>query len=268
MFKKLAVLSFSPILFASSISAQTVDLELLLGVDVSGSVDNTEFSLQRQGYIDALNDTDIVNAIVNSPNGVAVALTYWASTDNFLEIPWTLLQNTNDISNFANTIANSSRPNNEGSGTSVFAPINSSINGFSGDGGASFLTNTFNSNRLVLDISGDGGSNSLLTQDARDQAVAQNIIINGLAIENFSNNTIITDFYNNNVIGGDGAFVETANGFEDFSNAIIRKLEAEIPDPDPDPETTHEPLSLLALLGIGILFSINEMKRKLVSTKS
>lgn len=96
--------------FASRADAIPVNLELSLLVDVSGSVDGTEFALQRNGYVNAFNNPAIHALISNNlinPGGIAVNYIYWSSSnEQQLTVPWTHLQNATDAMNFATAIAN------------------------------------------------------------------------------------------------------------------------------------------------------------------
>ena len=245
------------LLSATTASAATiVGTELLLSVDVSGSVNSTEFELQREGYAQSFESANVINAIENS-NGVAVGLSYWASEDDTLEIDWTLLNTAADSLAFANTIRNEPRTTTEGNLTDIDDAINFGVD--------SILNNGFTGSNLVIDVSGDGTSSISEVQAARDAAVAAGVTVNGLAI-NSSFSTSIEDFYRDNVIGGPNSFVEAVSNFADVSVAAERKIAREIisgggggPTPDPDTAKTPEPASVLSLFALGAL---GMMKRK------
>lgn len=244
------------LLTATGASAATmVGTELLLSVDVSGSVDNNEFDLQREGYATAFESADVINAIENSPNGIAVALSYWSSNDTALEIGWTQLTTAADSQAFADTVRNAAR--NSSGGTNIPDAINFGVD--------SILNNDFNGSNLVIDVSGDGdNTNAFLTREARDAAVAAGITINGLAINGFG--TDIEDFYRENVIGGPGSFVEPVNSFADVSIAAERKITREVNngngggDNGDNPATTPEPASILGLFAMGALGIVKRKK--------
>ena len=282
-----------------------VDVELVLSVDVSGSISNGEFNLQQKGYVDAFKDPGLISAIESLPNGLAVTLQYWSNSAHS-EIGWYLVKDAASAEAFSDAIAAAGRPSY--GNTHLADAISKATN--------LLLTNNYEGQALVIDISGDGLDNTApvnstdiasintyysdngldlpnylngktkcangsynatvngsgrtirglarvpighvmcpAVQEARDAAVAQNITINGLAI--LTSNKVVhsgknlKDFHNlpfsvgrprfaknredqidqyflNNVIGGEGAFVEVANGFADFGRAAIDKITREI----------------------------------------
>lgn len=223
---KRAVLLFG-LLFAAPVAALEVDLELVLAVDVSRSVDDVEAQLQRQGYIAALTSDKVVRAIQSGAHG-AIAITYveWASaTSQSQVIPWTLIRDDGDAEDFAAKIA--SLPRLSLNWTSVSGAIDFSAKLFDDNG--------FEGVRRVIDVSGDGRNNSGRPADAaRDEAVAKGITINGLPIMNDRDNfgrppeRDLDDWYEQNVIGGPGAFMIVAENFVAFGSAVLSKLIREI----------------------------------------
>lgn len=222
-----------------------VDLELWLGVDVSGSISPSEFNLQKNGYANAFNSSALQNVIASSTNGVAVGYGYWSSSNQQnVAVNWTLLKTAQDVTNFAAAIAATTRPFN--GSTAVGAAIDFGVN--------QILTNAFEGAQKTIDISGDGTNNSGRQPAlARNAAAAQGITINGLAIGNQSFET----YYKNNVITADGFVIRTPDllGFE---AAIKQKLTREIGDGivvPPGAVSTPEPVSGLALgiAGIGLM---------------
>ncbi|MBP2294691.1 DUF1194 domain-containing protein [Azospirillum rugosum] len=207
---------------------EPVDLELVLAVDVSGSVDPEEARLQRDGYVGALTNPKVQAAIHGGPYGrISVAYVEWAG-DSFqrIVVPWTMLSDPTSIETFASSVAE--------------API-ASAQWTSISGAIDFCTRLFNDNgfegtRRVIDVSGDGVNNrGRPVEWARDQAVAAGITINGLPILNDRPNpwggspTLDLDgYYRDHVIGGPGAFLVPAVNFEAFADAILAKLLLEI----------------------------------------
>ena len=125
-----------------------VDLELVLAVDVSGSVDAEEGRLQREGYVAALTDPKVQAAIRGGPYGrIAVTYMEWAG-DGFqrVTVPWTLLSDRNSVESFASSIAES--PYLTAQWTSISAAIDFSARLFNDNG--------FEGVRRVIDVSGDG----------------------------------------------------------------------------------------------------------------
>jgi hypothetical protein len=197
-----------------------VDLNLALGVDASGSVNQLRFDLQKRGYVDAFLDSRVLQAIKTGPGGaIGVAMYQW--TGPRLQIPvvaWTFIDDTASIREFALKVQRSER-HLFGGGTSISGAI---------DYGVQMLSQTpFAGGRRVIDISGDGANNrGRPAEAARDDAVNQGININGLPILELEPD--LEEHFRSNVIGGPGAFAIPAETFEDFGNAIRRKLIQEI----------------------------------------
>ncbi len=206
----------------------SVDLELILAIDISGSVDPEEAKLQREGYAKALVDPQVVKAIRSGINGrIAIAYFEWADnyTDNTV-LDWTL------ISDMASARAVSAKllevPIRIGRRTSISGAINAAM--------PRFAASPYQGLRRVLDISGDGPNNAGDPVDmARDRALAAGIVINGLPIINGRPNPwgmpVLEDldrYYEGCVIGGPGSFVVVAESFDTFHEAVRRKLVLEI----------------------------------------
>ncbi len=213
---------------------EPVDLELVLAIDVSGSVDPEEARLQRDGYVGALTNPKVQAAIHGGPYGrIAVAYVEWAG-DSFqrIVVPWTLLSDPTSIEAFASSVAES--PISSAQWTSISGAIDFCARLFEDNG--------FEGTRRVIDVSGDGVNNRGRPVDwARDQAVAAGITINGLPILNDRPNpwggspTLDLDgYYRDHVIGGPGAFLVPAVNFEAFADAILAKLLLEVSGRTPD----------------------------------
>jgi len=217
-FRKLVCAASAAVMLgaASFANAAAVSLQLVLAIDTSSSVNTTEFNLQKNGYAQAFQSAAVQNAIAATPGGsIAATFVQWSSSNQQVQsIGWTLINDAVSANKFGTDIAALSRAFN--SLTGIGAAINFSAGLFDKD---------FTSTRKVIDVSGDGTSNSgVAVTTARDAAVAQGITINGLPIGDAS----LATYYQNNVIGGPGAFVESAASFNDFADAIGRKLEREI----------------------------------------
>jgi len=208
-------------------SAVPVDLELVLAIDVSYSVDAEEARLQREGYFAALRHPRVLQAIASGPyRGIAVVYVEWAgSFYQRVVADWTLLRGAADVEAFVARIA--AMPAQSASRTSISGAIDFSA--------ALFDNNGYEGTRLVIDVSGDGRNNhGRPVTDARDAAVAKGITINGLPIlsgnENFGRPAEegLEEHYREDVIGGPGAFVIAAESFAKFTSAVLSKLVREI----------------------------------------
>ena len=205
-----------------------VDLELLLGVDVSGSVDELEAELQRAGYIAAFRDPAIHRVIAGGRQGrIAVAYVEWAgSFYKRVVADWTVIDGADAAEAFAGHLE--SVPIERGPRTSLSGIIDYAV--------PRFAENAFDGFRRVLDISGDGpNNNGRGIKEARDEAVAAGITINGLPIVNDRPSRWgrppmrnLDLYYEACVIGGFGSFYVVAEGFESFAQAIRKKLILEI----------------------------------------
>ncbi len=213
---------------AGAAELEAVDLELALAIDVSGSIDDQEALLQREGYIAAFRHPEIIEAIGGGYlRRIAVAYYEWAGFGHMKVIAdWTVIHDTASAHGFAEQLT--LEPPQTARRTAISAAI-----AF----GADFLeANRFDGTRRVLDISGDGPNNwDVLVTGARDAAVARGITINGLPIMNgrpspYGSLPIdnLDLYYQNCVIGGPGAFLVVAGNFTDFAQAILRKLYLEI----------------------------------------
>jgi hypothetical protein len=200
--------------------AEEVDLALVLAVDSSGSVDAEEFALQRKGYAGALTHPDVLGAVRRGAVGaIAVAVVEWSGPSlRTVVVDWTRVSDQASAETVAGKLLTLPR-SIFGGGTAVGAAI---------DLGMETLAKCpFTAGRRTIDISGDGVNNRGRPPDlARDEAMAQRVTINGLAIVEFGND--IEKYYRDHVIGGPGAFVIRADGFEDFARAVRRKLVLEI----------------------------------------
>jgi hypothetical protein len=208
------------VLATVAVAAEEVDLALVLAVDSSGSVDAEEFALQRRGYAGALTHPEVLGAIRRGSVGaIAVAVVEWSGpTFRNVVVDWTRISDQASAESVATKLLALPRTI-FGGGTAVGAAI---------DLGMEMLGKCpFMGIRRTIDVSGDGVNNRGRAPDlARDEAAAQHVTINGLAIVEFGND--IETYYRNHVIGGPGAFVIRADGFADFARAVRRKLILEI----------------------------------------
>lgn len=234
-------------------AGEPVDLELALAVDVSSSIDREEALLQREGYVAALRHPEVIQAIENGLLG-RIAVTYyeWAGDGHVRVLAdWTVIHDAGSAAAFADQIA--AAPLWTAPRTSIAAAIDHGVQAFSRNG--------HRGNRRVIDISGDGPSNGISeVTAARDRAVNRGITINGLAVVNgradANGNLPLPDldlYYRDCVVGGFGAFVVVANSFQEFGDAIRRKLVSEIAGQIPSREPRILPAKLSRICDYGLV---------------
>ena len=207
---------------------KAVDLELVLAVDVSDSIDRNEARLQRDGYIAALTDPAVVEAVRSGLYG-RIVLTYaeWAGRGHYkVVVDWTVIDGPDSARAFVARLA--AAPVETGLRTSISDAIMLSLPRFNGNG--------YEGARRIIDISGDGPNNfGGLVSAARDTAVAAGVTVNGLPIlpqpSEIETHGAIREldlYYEDCVIGGPGAFIIIAEGYDTFAAATRRKLIREI----------------------------------------
>ena len=212
--------------FAQAQNAKRVDLQLVIAVDVSQSVDRNEATLQRDGYAKALLDPNLLKAIKNGRNG-RIAITYleWAGWGLFRHtVDWTVIDGEDSARQFIAQMNSASIVSGRGTSIATAIDVATSL----------FPISPFPAERRVIDISGDGANNQGLSVTAyKDMALAQGITINGLPILNDQGGVggSVADldvYYSECVIGGPGSFVIAEQNFESFGQAILRKLILEV----------------------------------------
>ena len=214
-------------------AAPSVDVELVLAVDVSYSMDMDELALQREGYAQAIVSKEFLQALKSLPNG-KIAVTYFewaASSDQKIIIPWRLIDGPETADAVAAEIMKT--PIRRASRTSISGAINFAM--------PLFDENPYRGLRRVIDISGDGpNNNGAPVTVARDAALEKGIIINGLPImvKEPSYSTMDIDnldfYYEDCVIGGPGSFVVSIKDRDKFKEAIRSKLLLEIASRTPE----------------------------------
>lgn len=210
-----------------------VDLELVLAVDVSSSIDEVEARRQREGHVAALADPEVISAIQGGSYGrIAVMYLEWADSDfQRVVAPWTVIETEGDAQAFAALLATS--PFISGRRTAIGAAIDNSV--------TLIEENAYEGMRQVIDLSGDGPQNSGPSlSEARNRAETSLITINGLPIQNERQNPFrpsvsidVAAYFENEVIAGPGAFISPSNEHDDFVDALRRKLIIEIAGIDP-----------------------------------
>lgn len=212
------------LLFANDArAAEKVDLALVLAVDVSGSIDAEEFQLQRNGYAGAFRDPRLIAAVMGGrEKRIAVTLLEWAGSTGQIQVfPWMLIDGRAAAHALADRLQTLPRQVFGGRSTSISGAIDASVR--------LLESIPYESERRVIDVSGDGHNNAGRPAGyARDAAVLKGIVINGLAI--MTDDGILDIHYHQEVIGGPGSFVLAIETFAEFKNAILSKLIREVAD--------------------------------------
>jgi hypothetical protein len=211
--------------------AEPVDLLLVLAADVSRSIDQPKFQLQREGYAAAVADPRVIEAIASGRNRrIALSYVEWSGlASQKLLIDWSLIDGADAAKKFGDQLAE--LPRSFAERTSISGGIDFAM--------GVLAKSPYQAPRRTIDVSGDGTNNSGRDVTlARDEALAAGVTINGLVIlserpmawnpEHTNPPGGLETYYRNNVIGGPGAFVVVAQDFNSFGQAIVRKLIAEI----------------------------------------
>jgi hypothetical protein len=226
-----AVAAAVPVLATAARAAEEVDLLLVLSSDVSRSIDAPKFKLQRDGYAAAIVNPRVLQAIRSGGVGkIAVSFVEWSGVGaQKVVIDWTIIRDESSAKDFSAQIIEAPR---------AFAD-RTSISGGIDFAMAQLARAPFQANRHTIDVSGDGTNNAGRdVTDARDEALAHGVTINGLVIlserpmswnaDHTNPPGGLDNYYRNNVTGGPGSFVMVAENFESFGQAILNKLIAEI----------------------------------------
>lgn len=228
----LAAPGLQPLQIDDRSSAEPVDIELVLAVDVSYSMDLDELAVQREGYAQALTSSEFLQALKSGRRGkVAVTFFEWAaSNDQKIVIPWRLIDGPESAGAVADEIMKA--PIRRASRTSISGAINFAMPLFDNSG--------YHGARRVIDISGDGpNNNGEPIQTAREAALQKGVTINGLPImvKEVSYSTMDIEhldwYYEDCVIGGPGAFMISIRGKDQFKQAIRTKLVLEVAGREP-----------------------------------
>lgn len=228
LFSLIAALLLAPTGFsAPALAQQAVDLELVLAADGSGSIDEQEFRLQRQGFAAAIASPEVLDAIQSGAlQRIAVALVEWGAPDSqHVIVDWVEVRDAASAQAFADRLLAAPRQARGYNSISNVIDFSARMIG----------ANAFKGARKVIDVSGDGpqiGGRPL--DDVRREVLAQGITINGLVVKSEGGGVRgpggmdLGEHYERDVIGGPGAFVMTAENRRNFEQAIRAKLVAEI----------------------------------------
>ncbi|PWC52422.1 DUF1194 domain-containing protein [Azospirillum sp. TSO22-1] len=208
--------------WVGAVAAQpAVDLELVLAVDGSGSVNSTMFALELDGHAAAFRDPMVVEAIRAGRRGrIAVTLVLWSDPTTLeVLVPWTMIADTGSSEAFAAAIDTTPRRDRAGS-TAIGAALLHA---------AALFPVADPAPRRVIDVVGNGYNNAgILPEIARDRVVGEDITINGLVI--LDDVPWLGTYFAERVIGGSGAFVQSVDDWSGFVQAIADKLRREIAD--------------------------------------
>ncbi|HEX5008486.1 MAG TPA: DUF1194 domain-containing protein [Hyphomonadaceae bacterium] len=213
------------------------DLELVLAVDISRSMDYEEHELQRDGYVEAFRHKDVINALMSGPQGrIAVTYMEWAGEGaTYQVIPWTIIDSSNAAHAFADRLAE--EPVRGERRTSISGALFAAADLIERNNIAAF--------RRAIDVSGDGANNAgVPVEEAREYVLRRDITINGLPIllnepGGFGNGYDIEHldrYYKHCVIGGDGAFIAPVYDLKHLAATIRKKLVMEIAGLDIEPD--------------------------------
>lgn len=214
------------LVFSAPVLAQQtpVDLELVLAVDGSASVDSDEFELQLTGIARAFRDPEIMASIFDGPRGrIAVTLMIWSGLDaNVRDIGWHLVDGPDTALAFADTLQRTPR---------LVRPGATALNQALHRARELIMTNAYRGDRKIIDLSGDGKENNLVSaldpiDVGRRDANAAGITVNGLPI--MTDDPRLDRYFLENVVGGQNAFMIRAQDYDDFGRAIREKLLREI----------------------------------------
>lgn len=235
----IAFVATAPVVLDGDAAAQkqtsmNVDLELVLAVDISRSMDEDEHTLQRDGYVSAFRHKDVINALTGGPEGrIAVTYMEWAN-DARQVIPWTIIDSAKAANDFADRLA--AEP--------IYGERRTSITRALYEAERLIRENDISSHRQVIDVSGDGANNTGgSVEEARDFVLKRKININGLPILLHTDGQggygggynpwgidipNLDRYYKHCVVGGDGAFIAPVFDLKQLSATIRKKLVLEI----------------------------------------
>ncbi|MBP0491394.1 DUF1194 domain-containing protein [Pararoseomonas indoligenes] len=211
---------------AASAAPEPVDVELILAVDVSRSIDAEEHETQMRGYAAAFRDPEVIRSIKGGGIGaISCTLFTWSDSDSQEDlVPWMRIGDEESAERFAAAI--DAAPRRTWSYTSISGAMEHSLQ--------LYAQGRFEGTRRVLDISGDGMNNSgRRLETVRSRMLEEGIVTNGLAVLDRAPGpgngaAALEDYYREEVIGGPGAFLVVAEGFDAFDRAVRRKIAREI----------------------------------------
>lgn len=204
-----------------------VDTALIVSVDISNSVDEHRYKLQMEGIAKALEDPEVLKAILNGPQGgILFSMVTWADKPK-LALPWLRIASAADAAAAAAKVR--ALPRQTGEFTCVSGMLRSISDKVVPQIPGKAL-------RTIVDVSGDGKENCNPEEPpalVRDELAASGVTINGLPILEGDDGPTLEGWYRDNVMGGPGSFILPAHGFSDFGRAIRQKFMIEISGKSP-----------------------------------
>jgi hypothetical protein len=202
---------------------QEVDVNLILDVDVSGSIDYQEAELQRKGIVDAFLSKEVLQAIqAGSLGRIGVAVVYFSSRAyGYMSVPvnWMIVRDQKSATDFVKTLVAAQRPSARGTSISDALELSQRL----------FEVSPYHASKEIIDVSGDGQNNAgRRVLDVRNEVLQRGVTINALPIIDETTPQDLDKYFEGCVVGGPGAFVIPAKGFQDFARAMRRKLVIEI----------------------------------------
>lgn len=219
----LFALALAALIMASARAEPPVSVALVMAADVSGSIDYHRWKLQREGYAQAVTHPAFLQAVAATPERrIAVAFVEWSgANEQRLVVEWTVIGSVDDAERVAERLRQNDRSFNG----------STSIAGALDFAGVLLDICPFAFRRAVVDVSGDGvNGDGLDVGAARDRLVLRDVTINGIVMFGPMSEPHLREHYENQVVGGPGAFVMVAEGDETFAYALVRKLVREIAD--------------------------------------
>lgn len=210
-----------------------VDTALVVSVDVSNSVDGNRYKLQMEGIAKALEDPEVLKAVLNGPNGtILFSMVSWADKPRQV-IGWERISNAAEAAAVAAKVRGLPRQTGE------FTCVSAMLRSISDKVISQIPARPF---RTIVDVSGDGSENCNPEEpvaSVRDELVSLGVTVNGLPILEGDEGSTLEGWFRENVMGGPGSFVLPADGFEDFGRAIRQKFIIEISGITPFQKQAH-----------------------------
>lgn len=204
----------------AAVAQAQADLALVMAVDVSASINEERFKLQREGIAEGLTSRAVLDAVAAGPRQtIELAIVEWSEQQSVL-VDWTVIRGRAELDAVVDALRAKERPQ---------VGWRTNVGGGIAKAAALFDTAPLVADRRVIDVSGDGQHNigKLTAEDARDVAVANDITINGLPITS-GEEPEVDVWYKQHVVGGPGAFMIVANGHVNFADAMRMKLALEV----------------------------------------